>query len=479
MMRYLLVVSLICAGLVTNAQTTVQIGTGTSTPTFTLFAPIYMYSPTSSFPSARSNILYEAAELASANVPTGAAITSIAFYKVGSGATNGNNLQFSVYMANTSATAPLPVTSWSSIQLSHTQVYSNTTGFQVPAASGWVTITLATPFIYTGGSLEIAFQSQFTGSSPYSTGKFDWQYTPGFANYAVGDQGSTFPTSMGMDNAYGERPNIQITFSGGSACLPPTSVVSSSVGCDSITLNWNSSSGGSVIEYGISPLTAGSGTSTAVVTPPYTIKGLSPNTSYDIRVADTCTNDTSSYITITETTLNAPLPAASFVVNSAIVSNGNAFEVYVDASASTGATSYSWNYGNGTGNGVLDTGSYSQSENGAQTIRLVVSNGCGTDTLEKTVNVNIGLAQNPLDLSLSIYPNPAQKEVNVSFSNLGSEVILRLTDVQGKEILQFNDRHTGEEYNRSIDVSQLPRGVYLLEIQARNMTANRKISLSN
>ena len=464
-MKGFLLAAFMVIGIIAKGQTTVQIGSGTSVPNTTLFAPIYMYSSSTAFPSARSNILYEASEMAAANIPSGAVISSIAFYKVGTGATLANNLMFSVYMANSAATAPLPTTSWSSIQTSHTQVYSNTAGFQVTSSPGWVVIPLDNPFTYTGGSLEIAFESEFTGSSPYSTGKFDWQYTPGFAGYAVGDQGSSFPASLGSDANYGERPNIQITFTGGSSCTP-TGLSASSTGCDSITINWTSQSGGAVIEYGPGPLSPGAGTFVTATSWPYTITGLTPGTDYDIRVADTCDNDTSSFISITETTATGPLPTASFIIDSAVVSNGNVYEVYVDASSSSNADSYSWNYGNGMGSGVQDTGSYSQADNGIQSITLVVSNACGSDSITINTLVNISLDENLLERSLRVYPNPAQQEVNVSFNSDGHEAILRLTDMQGSEVSRIKEENLEGEFTRQLDVSKLASGVYMLEIEA-------------
>lgn len=120
-------------------------------------------------------------------------------------------------MANSATIPPLATTTtWADIIGTHTQVYANATQ-TIPATTGWIEFTLDAPFIYTGGSLEIAFDwnCSFTTPNP-TTDKFDWQFTPGFATSIIGASGSTTPpaTLNGAVAAYKERPNIQITYIG-------------------------------------------------------------------------------------------------------------------------------------------------------------------------------------------------------------------------------------------------------------------------
>ncbi len=88
----------------------------------------------------------------------------------------------------------------------------------VPTTSGWVTFQLDQPFVYLGGPLEIATQNEITGSSPYSTDEFDWKYTNGFTNYAIGRPGfGSFSTlDLTTSTLYGDRPNTRLTIT------PPT-----------------------------------------------------------------------------------------------------------------------------------------------------------------------------------------------------------------------------------------------------------------
>lgn len=269
---------------------------------------------------------------------------------------------------------------------------------------------------------------------------------------------------------------VQFQANCGFPCPDPTGLAATAnVGCDSIEVAWTSSTGGSIIEYGPAGFAPGSGTMTGVVTSPYTIPGLNANTAYDVYVADTCSGDTSSFITTSITTANAPQPTAGFTWTNAI--NGNQFILYVDASSSVDAGSYTWDFGNGvTGSGMMDTVIFLG--NGQYTVLLTVTNACGTDTISQVINVNIGLEDNPLSNSLNVYPNPANHKVNVSFREVGSgDVEIRLRDAQGREVIFVEDRMESGKYSKDIDVSNLARGIYMVEVRSGGLTAHRRLSI--
>lgn len=260
------------------------------------------------------------------------------------------------------------------------------------------------------------------------------------------------------------------------SCAAPTNfAATANVGCDSVELDWNSNSGSSVLEYGPAGFTPGSGTSVAVSTTPHVVTGLNPGTTYDFHVADICGSDTSLFVTVSNTTASGPLPVASFTIDSAIVGSG--YEVYVDASASTNATSYSWDFGNGlSSSAVVDTMIYLA--NGNYTITLVVSNGCGSDTATFTTNANIGLEDNPLARSLNVYPNPANDVVNLRMQLIdGSPVQVRLLDAQGRIVRQRVENASQLSYEEAIDVSDLARGIYHLEVSQGAYRSSRRITL--
>ena len=202
-----------------SSQITAVIGTGTSIPTYTLYSPFYRFSNSSTTDYCRSNIVYTQAELSAAGIFPGVTIQKLAFFKNGAGASTGN-ASFAIWMNNSSTVPPLSsATTWASITSSFTQVY-NTSTQTVPAATGWMDFVLTTPFIYTGGSIEIAcdWDCSAIAGNP-ATDKYDWVYTPGFTSSCIGQVNTTTAPAVlnGTTAQYLERPNIRFTFSSGVA----------------------------------------------------------------------------------------------------------------------------------------------------------------------------------------------------------------------------------------------------------------------
>ncbi len=260
-----------------------------------------------------------------------------------------------------------------------------------------------------------------------------------------------------------------------SSCTPPTGLIATSnVGCDSIELDWTSNSGTSVLEYGPSGFTPGTGTAVNVSATPYTVSGLSPGTSYDFIVADICGNDTSATVTNTTSTASGPLPVAAFTYSSDLVNSQSV--VYVDASSSSNGSSFTWDFGNGvSGSGMMDTVVYVNG--GATTITLIVTNGCGSDTA--TISLDpFGVEESLLGQSLNVYPNPATNYIQLdanSASSAAIEIVLR--DAQGRAVIStMADGHNGH-LRKQIDVSQLASGMYILELHQDGLKVNRRLSI--
>lgn len=255
-------------------------------------------------------------------------------------------------------------------------------------------------------------------------------------------------------------------------CFAPSALTVSNEGCDSVEVSWTSQSGNqsSIIEYGTTGFAKGSGTYISFVNSPTVINGLTPGTTYEFYVADTCgTLDTSAYTgPVSFTTLAGPLPVASFT------NTLNGFNVTFDASASTNATSYSWDFGDGnSGSGVNPTHTYATG--GSFSVILTATNSCGTDDTI-IVLANISLAENVLSRSMLVYPNPSVGEVNISLETFGSEdVVIRVLDLSGKQIMQMTDLNANGKMDYKLDINELAAGVYMLEVSSGSLKANRRL----
>jgi hypothetical protein len=128
----------------------VQIGTSTALSSY-LSGPIYRSAATSTFNFSKYAYIYTASELSA--IPSGSIITMIEWHKAVGTMTAPNN--FEILLANNTATTLASGTTWGAVTAGATSVYNSTNqAFDAPAP-GWESYTLTTPFIYTGGSLQI------------------------------------------------------------------------------------------------------------------------------------------------------------------------------------------------------------------------------------------------------------------------------------------------------------------------------------
>lgn len=336
-MRSLQYILLLCLSIISaqlRAQT-VQIGTGTDVPANTLYSPVYRFSATSTTTGARSNIIYTQAELAAAGITTGATITDIAFNKVNA-ANFVTPATYAVLMANTTNNPPLSTaTTWASILASHTQVY-NSTAFNLPAAAGWVTITLATPFTYTGGSLEIATQLTMVGNGG-ATDNFEWEYTSGLAGSIIGVANNTGATLNGTVAGYKHRPNIRITFAPGTACTNPVTPGTASSNATgticpntpvALSLTGNSTGSGITFQWQSSPDNI---TYTDIGTPQAgTALTVNPAAMTWYRCEVVCSNGTPAYSNAIQVNVNPGL-SGTYTINDAAPTGGTNFNSFTDA----------------------------------------------------------------------------------------------------------------------------------------------------
>jgi hypothetical protein len=223
-----------------------QIGFGTTVANNSLYTPIYRFSAASANRYNRSVTIYEAGEMANAGIPINAEIQSIAFEKAvvnGGGSLAGKDVVLRVWMNNGTTTAPMTAGPWATLTAGYTQV-ANIPSLQFDDTTQWVVVNLSTPFLYTGGTLEVAFENEINATSPYSTNPFRWVYDPAFGtNRNVGTVSSlaTFSTAnLTSSTLYSWRPNTRFTYVPGAppSCPAPTQLAVNNVGTTSADLNW-------------------------------------------------------------------------------------------------------------------------------------------------------------------------------------------------------------------------------------------------
>ncbi len=254
-------------------------------------------------------------------------------------------------------------------------------------------------------------------------------------------------------------------------CVAPSNVVTTAIACDSIKVGWNNDGDSTIVAYGP---TGGLPTGTVLVTTDSTgfITGTMANTSYDVYLSNICNGDTSTIVgPITINTGTAGYPVASFTATSP----GLNTTINFDASASTGGTSYSWDFGDGSpaGSGVAPSHTYANG--GAYCVKLTVTNRCGSSDTTICLN-DVSLVENALSRSLEVFPNPAKERVMVSFtSENGKQASIRILDPSGKVVMQLKQGITRSEFETEINLSGLADGVYLMEISDGSLQTNHRL----
>jgi hypothetical protein len=201
---------------IANAQTSVVIGPTTGSSTYT-YGPYYRNTATSTTNYSRYAYLYTAAEL---NIPMGATITKIEWYKA-SGTISGNNT-FSIWLDNSTATSlGTASTSWSTLLGTAAQVYTSSTQAFSVTGPGYESFPLTgTPFVYNGVSLKILTDHIKAGTASGANNFYNVAAT----GMSLGYASATAPTNTSnLTTTYGgNRPTIKITYTGGTNCSAVT-----------------------------------------------------------------------------------------------------------------------------------------------------------------------------------------------------------------------------------------------------------------
>lgn len=89
---------------------------------------------------------------------------------------------------------------------------------------------------------------------------------------------------------------------------------------------------------------------------------------------------------------------------------------------------------------------------------------------------NVNVEENDGFEALTIYPNPASDIIRISFKNTTDENFqVNLMNITGKTVYQQDITEANEFVDTSIDVTNLPDGVYILNIQGNTKSTTKRI----
>ena len=206
-MKKIYLLSLLFIVLCTKiAAQVLQIGTSTASASV-YSGPIYRYSATSSNNFSKYAYIYTSTELAT--IPPGSIITQIEWEKASGTITAPNN--FEILLANNSATMLSTGTNWGDLTNGATSVYNSTNQAFTAAAPGWESFVLTTPFVYTGGTLQVLTDHQKLGTASGAVNFYRESATGMAIGWVSGSAGSA-TTSLSTTTYGNWRPNIKIHY---------------------------------------------------------------------------------------------------------------------------------------------------------------------------------------------------------------------------------------------------------------------------
>lgn len=176
---------------------------------------------------------------------------------------------------------------------------------------------------------------------------------------------------------------------------------------------------------------------------------------------------------------------ADFVADSTIVYPNSQIQ-FSDQSLGL-ITSWAWDFdNNGTVDDTVRNPVYAYPASGKYTVKLTISDGTNSEMEVKTdyitVTSPVGIDNEKINPgNLIVFPNPCSDLLHVRYQIYEpGQIIFELTDMLGKQVRRLSHEvHAAGIYEETINIDQLPGGVYFYRIEAGDYLLNDKILITN
>jgi len=110
-------------------------------------------------------------------------------------------------------------------------------------------------------------------------------------------------------------------------------------------------------------------------------------------------------------------------------------------------------------------------------VTLIALNECGSDTIYETIQVS-AIEKFDKNEFIKVFPNPAKDIIYIQFTNLyEQEITLEILNLNGKRILQRDQKHIDNDLKIDINLSSQPEGIYFLKIMLEDRIYTYKLVL--
>lgn len=146
--------------------------------------------------------------------------------------------------------------------------------------------------------------------------------------------------------------------------------------------------------------------------------------------------------------------------------------------ASTGATAYTWDFGDGNSSSQASPTHFYQTE-GTYTVCLVAENASGcTDTLCTSVDVLTALEPVQAISSMQLFPNPAELEATLELTLADHAALtVQVISLTGEVIFTQVDAQPASHVQYTLDLSRMPAGMYLVKATTATSTQVMRLAV--
>lgn len=346
-------------------------------------------------------------------------------------------------------TAPTPSTSTAGSFMYYVS-QANLNNDESPRIAMTITVNAlpATPTIAANGPTTFCTGGSVNLTSSASNGNL-WSSNATTATISVTTSGSYTVTVTDVNGCSSVSTPISVNVSSAPA---PTINASATQACEGDVVTITASTSDSYLW------------STGATTQSIQLTASTPNVNVVTTNANACDGvGASSAINITFTAT----PTAS----GTMTLNGN---VATFTNTSTGASSYSWDFGDFT-NSSATAPAHAYAVNGAYTVVLTAINGNCSDTVTFLVDVTVGMDELSTS-NLSIYPNPANEEVHVTFEQVAEFMNIELIDATGRVLNNQVSKQMGANLI-TFNVANLSSGFYTVRLTSSNVSETQKLMI--
>ncbi|MEO5644659.1 MAG: PKD domain-containing protein [Bacteroidia bacterium] len=145
---------------------------------------------------------------------------------------------------------------------------------------------------------------------------------------------------------------------------------------------------------------------------------------------------------------------------------------------STNAVSYSWNFGDASPGSTSANPVHTYATNGTFVVTLTVTGPCGSSTSTATVVITqVGLQDNDLSQTLSLFPNPNDGNFTLAFDFTKSkDVTIQVLDMSGR-IIYTDMENDIMSYNKQIGLEAAESGMYFVRIITTEGVVTEKVMI--